>query len=433
MTYDLIIRRAHVEGREGLQDIAVAGERIAMIAPALTDDAYRELDADGRLVSPAFVQPHIHLDKVLVGSLLPPNRSGTLAEAIELLAATKRAATVEEVRQRAGVVIRQAVIAGTTAIRSHVDVDTIGGMRPLEGVRAAREDHADLCEIQLVAFPQEGIWRDAGADELMAQAMRSGADVVGGMPHWEADIEEARRHIAFCLDLAVQHDADVDMHVDETDDGRWRSFEVLVEEAERRDWGARTTASHVCAMAAWEDDYAAKMIRRAVAAGVRVVTNPPTNLMLQGRDDPEPRRRGIPRVKELLAAGMTLGAGQDCVDDAFYPFGTADPLQVALIVAHAAQLGTPAEIAAALRMVNEDAARVLRLPDHGVAPGARADLVVLDAERPRDALREQSPRRWVLRGGRVVAETIREQRLHRAGAARAAEAASAPVNAGAAG
>jgi cytosine deaminase len=166
-------------------------------------------------------------------------------------------------------------------------------------------------------------------------------------------------------------------------------------------------------MASWEDDYAAAVIRRAASAGVMVATNPPTNLMLQGRGDAEPRRRGIPRVKELLAAGVVVAAGQDCVDDAFYPFGAADPLQVALIVAHAAQLGTPDEIAAALRMVTDDAARLLRLPDYGVDVGARADLVVLDAETARDALREQAARRWVVRGGRVVAETVVERSLAR--------------------
>jgi cytosine deaminase len=412
--FDLILRRARIEGADGPRDIAITGERIADVAPRIDAQAVREMDAEGRLASPAFVQPHIHLDKVLVGPLLPSNRSGTLAEAIDLLHATKRAATVEQIRERAGVVIRQAVIAGTTALRSHVDVDTIGGLKPLEGVVAARADNADLCDIQLVAFPQEGIWRDPGTDELMAEAMSSGADIVGGMPHWEADHDAARRHIEFCVDLAVRHDADVDMHVDETDDGRWRTFELLIEEAERRGWGGRTSAGHVCAMAAWEDDYAATVIRRAAAVGVNVITNPPTNLMLQGRNDAEPRRRGIPRIKELLAAGVTMASGQDCVDDAFYPFGTADPLQVALIVAHAAQLGTPDEITAALRMVGDGAARVLRLPDYGLLPGARADLVVLDAERPQDALREQAPRRWVFRGGRVVAETIREQRLHRA-------------------
>ncbi len=409
MTYDLVVRGARVEG--ALVDLAIAGERIAAIGGPFA--AAAELDAGGRLVAPAFVQPHIHLDKVLTGPLLGPNRTGTLAEAIALSHAVKRAATVEEIRARAGRVIRAAVIAGTTAIRSHVDVDTIGGLKGLRGVAAARDDHADLCSVQLVAFPQEGIWRDPGTDVLMVEAMREDADVVGGMPHWEDGLDAARRHIAFCLQLAVENDADVDMHVDETDDPYWRSFELLIEEAERREWGERTTAGHVCAMAAWEDDYAAAVIARAAAAGVMVATNPPTNLMLQGRGDAEPRRRGIPRVKELLAAGVVLGAGQDCVDDAFYPFGSADPLQVALIVAHAAQLGTPDEIAAAVRMVTAGAARLLRLPDYGIAPGARADLVVLDAETERDALREQAARRWVLHGGRVVAETVVEQRLHR--------------------
>jgi cytosine deaminase len=408
VTYDLVIRDARVDGAR--VDIGIAGERIAELGSGLDGPV---LDAGGRLVSPAFVQPHIHLDKVLTGSLVGPNRSGKLAEAISISHRVKRAATAEEVRARAGEVIRAAVIAGTTAIRSHVDVDTIGGLKGLRGVAAAREDHADLCEIQLVAFPQEGIWRDPGADELMAAAMDEGADVVGGMPHWEDGLDEARRHIEFCLDLARRHDADVDMHVDETDDPYWRSFEILVEEAAKCDWGSRTTASHVCAMASWEDDYAARVIARAARAGVMVATNPPTNLMLQGRGDGEPRRRGIPRIKELLAAGVTVAAGQDCVDDAFYPYGGADPLQVALITAHAAQLGTPDEMAAALRMVSDDAARMLRLPDYGLVSGARADLVVLDAETAHEALREQAPRRWVLRGGRVVAETVREQRLVR--------------------
>jgi cytosine/creatinine deaminase len=410
VTHDLVIRGARIG--DAVVDIAVAGERIAAIGAGLEGAA--SLDAGGRLVSPAFVQPHIHLDKVLTGPLLGPNRSGTLAEAIALSHAVKRAATVEEIRARAGRVIRAAVLAGTTAIRSHVDVDTIGGLKGLRGVAAARDDHADLCTVQLVAFPQEGILRDPGTDVLMVEAMREGADVVGGMPHWEEGLDAARRHIEFCLQLAVSSDADVDMHVDETDDPYWRSFELLIEESERCDWRGRTTAGHLCAMASWEDEYAAAVIARAASAGVMVATNPPTNLMLQGRGDAEPRRRGIPRIKELLAAGVVVGAGQDCVDDAFYPFGSADPLQVALIVAHAAQLGTPAEIAAALRMVTDDAARLLRLPDYGLVVGARADLVILDAESERDALREQAARRWVLHGGRVVAETEHLARLHRA-------------------
>jgi cytosine deaminase len=416
---DLILRSGRIEDREGLFDIGLAGGRIAEVAPAIEAEAELEIDVDGRLVSPAFVEPHIHLDKVGVLPFLPPNHSGTLAEAIRLLHQTKRAATVEEVAERAGRVIRQAVMAGTTTIRSHVDVDTIGGLRPLEGVLRARAEHADLCDIQLVAFPQEGIERDPGTEDLMRQAMRAGADVVGGMPHWEADRESSRRHIDFCLDLAVEHDAAVDMHVDETDDPASRTLELLIDAAEKRGWGPRTNAGHCCAMAAWEDDYAARVIARLAEVDVSIVTNPCTNLLLQGREDSEPRRRGIPRVKELLAAGVRMGVGQDCVEDAFYPFGSADQLQVALILVHAAQLSEPPEIKKALRMPRAGAAGIVGLTDYGIAAGGRGDLVVIDAATPEEALRLQAPRRWVLRGGRVVAETETQTTLRReeAGAA----------------
>jgi cytosine deaminase len=411
---DLILRRARIEDRDGLFDIGLADGRIVDVAPAIATETEREIDVDGRLVSPAFVEPHIHLDKVGVLPMLPPNESGTLAEAIRLLHQTKRAASVDQVAERAGRIIRQAVMAGTTTIRSHVDIDTIGGLRPLEGVVRARAEHTDLCDIQIVAFPQEGIERDPGTEELMREAMRAGADVVGGMPHWEADREASRRHIEFCLDLAVEHDAAVDMHVDETDDPRSKTLELLIDAAEARGWGPRTNAGHCCAMAAWDDDYAAGIIRRLAETDVSIVTNPCTNLLLQGREDSEPRRRGIPRVKELLAAGVRMGVGQDCVEDAFYPFGAADQLQVALILAHAAQLSEPADIRQALRMPRAGAAGIVGVEGYGVAAGCRGDLVVLDAATPEEALRLQAPRRWVLRAGRVVAETHTTTDLRRA-------------------
>ena len=203
------------------------------------------------------------------------------------------------------------------------------------------------------------------------------------------------------------------MHVDETDDPDSRTLEILIDAAEARGWGPRTNAGHCCAMAAWEDDYAERVIARLAETDVSIVTNPCTNLMLQGREDAEPRRRGIPRVKELLRAGVRMGCGQDCVEDTFYPFGAADQLQVALILAHAAQLSAPAEIAQALRMPRGGAASIVGLSDYGVHAGGRADLVVLEAETPADALRSQAPRRWVVRGGRVVAETQIERVLRR--------------------
>jgi cytosine deaminase len=411
-TMDLILRHVRIEQHDGLHDIGVAGGRIAAIAAQVEESAPVELDADGRLASPAFIEPHIHLDKVGVLPLLPPNRIGTLAEAIRLLHQTKRAASAAEIAERAGTVIRQAVIAGTTVLRSHVDVDTIGGLRPLQGVLEARARHADLCEIQIVAFPQEGIERDPGAAELMQAAMEAGADLVGGMPHWELDPDAAQRHVEFCFDLAERFGTDVDMHVDETDRADSRTLEMVIDATERRGFGGRVTAGHCCAMVAWEQEYANRIIRRMAEVGVNLVSNP-LSLVIQGREDDEPRRRGIARVKECLAAGVVVGTGQDCVNDAFYPFGAGDPLQVALLQAHAAQLTTPEEIDAVLAMIRESAARILRVPDYGLHPGARADVVVLDAESPLDALRLQAPRRWTIRGGRVVAENVQETRLHR--------------------
>jgi cytosine deaminase len=413
--FDLILRRCRLEGRRELADIAVSATRIAEIADRVDGGGVTELDAGGRLVSCAFLQPHIHLDKAGTLPLLGRNRTGTLAEAIGILHRVKRAATPDEVAQRAGVVIRQAVLSGTTRIRTHVDVDTIGGLTPLRGVVQAARQHADLCEVQIVAFPQEGIIRDPGTAALMAAAMGEGAGVVGGMPHWERDEQAARDHIGVCMDLAQRHDADVDMHIDETDDPGSRTLAMLIDATIDRGWGGRVTAGHCCAMAAWDDPYAAAVLDRAATADLRFVTNPATNLLLQGRGDREPRRRGVPRIKQMLAAGLTVACGQDCVQDGFYPFGAADQLQVALILCHAAQLSVPAEIDAALAAVRSAAALVMGVHDYGLRPGAPADLIVLDADDPHEALRLQAARTWVIRRGSIVAETRTAATLHRAG------------------
>jgi len=405
VAFDLILRQARVEGRQALADIAISGGMIREVSDHVRADSEHELDVEKMIVSPAFLQPHIHLDKVGTLPLLGRNSSGTLAEAIEILHRIKRSSTEDEVAARAGVVIRQAVLSGTTRIRTHVDVDTVGGLVPLRGVVQAAREHADLCEIQIVAFPQEGIIRDPGTAELMDAAMSEGGSVVGGMPHWEAEEPAAREHIDICMRIAQRCDADIDMHVDETDDPGSRTLDILIDATSRAGWQGRVTAGHCCAMAAWPDGYASQVITRAAAARVNFVTNPATNLLLQGRLDGEPRRRGLPRVKELLAAGLLVGCGQDCVQDGFYPFGAADQLQVALILCHAAQLSVPAEIDDALASIRHAAARIMGVRGYGIEPGCAADLVVVDADDMHEALRLQANRRWVIRRGRVVAET----------------------------
>jgi cytosine/creatinine deaminase len=247
--FDLVLRNCRAETRGGLADIAISAGLIVRVGDRVSGECVAEIDVGGRVVSPAFVQPHIHLDKVGTLPLLGRNRSGTLAEAIEILHRVKRSATAGEVAARAGVVIRQAIVSGTTRIRSHVDVDTVGGLVPLHGVAAAAREYADLCEVQLVAFPQEGIVRDPGTAELLDSAMREGAGLVGGMPHWEAGEAAAREHIDVCLRLAQRYDADVDMHIDETDDPASRTLAMLIDAAVACGWQGRVTAGHCCAMA----------------------------------------------------------------------------------------------------------------------------------------------------------------------------------------
>lgn len=403
--FDLVLRNCRLEDRPGLADIAMSSGLIAQVGGRVDGECQAELDVGGRLVSSAFVQPHIHLDKVETLPLLGRNRTGTLAEAIDILHMTKRSASPDEVAARAAVVIRQAIVSGTTRIRSHVDVDTVGGLAPLRGVMQAAREYADLCEIQTVVFPQEGIIRDPGTAELMDAAMREGGDLVGGMPHWEPDEQAAREHIGICMRLAQRYDADVDMHIDETDDPGSRTLAMLIDATVDQGWQGRVTAGHCCAMAAWDDAYAGDVITRAVQADLRFVANPATNLLLQGRADREPRRRGLPRIKEMLAAGLPVACGQDCVHDGFYPFGTADQLQVALIFCHAAQLSIPSEIDAALSAIRSAAAHVMGVRGYGLEPGCTADLVVLDSDSMHEALRRQAARRWVIRRGAVVAST----------------------------
>ena len=411
---DLIVRNARLRGRDDLADIGIEGERIAAIEPRISATAPVEVDAEGNLAAPTFIDPHVHLDKALISEAVRDNVSGTLAEAIEIIWEKKHTYTTDEIVERAGRVIEWAVRNGTTVLRSHVDVDTIGGLKPLEGVLAVRERWADLVDIQIVAFPQEGILKDPGTEDLMREAMRMGADVVGGMPYNEFTPADSWRHIDIAFAIAAEHDADLDMHVDETDDPGARTLQYLAAKTLREGYEGRVTAGHTCALAAYEDPYAAKVIGMVREARINMITNPATNLMLQGRFDRQPVRRGITRVRELMAAGVNVAYGQDCLKDTFYPtFGQADMLEVGLITAHAAHLSMPADIEALFDMPTVNSARILRIEDYGLEEGRAASLNVIAAPTVQEAFRMRPDRRYVIRRGRIVAETRTESRLVR--------------------
>lgn len=410
---DLIIRNSRVRGVKDLQDIGIIGEKIVALTESISEKGETEIDARGKLVSPAFVDPHIHLDKTNIVDVVRPNASGTLKEAIEIIWEKKKIYTDDDIVERAGRTILQAVQHGTTRLRTHVDVDTIGGLAPLKGLLEAKKIFADLVDIQIVAFPQEGIIQDAGTEKLLWQAMETGADVVGGMPANERSPRDSRKHVEILFEIARAFDADLDMHVDETDDPFYRTLEMVAEKTIETGYHGRVTAGHTCALAAYDDHYAEYVIGLIKEARMNMITNPATNLMLQGRLDPQPKRRGITRVKELLAEGINVSFGQDCVRDTFYPFGQADMLEVALITAHAAHMSLPHEIETVFDMPTVNAAKILRLEDYGMQVGARADLVIIDCESAGEAIRLLPDRLYVIRKGRVVAETRTSREIRR--------------------
>jgi cytosine deaminase len=392
-------------------DVHVDGGQVTSVGSAGGAAADDRVDARGGLLLPTFIDTHIHLDKVMTRPLLE-GTDGTLDGAITSTQEAKRAYTLDAVRRRAREVIRSSVLTGTTRLRSHVDVDTIGGLVPLRGVLAAARDCAYIAEVTTVAFPQEGILRDPGAADLLAEAMRAGADVVGGMPHWECSEDDQREHVRICFDIAESFDADVDMHVDETDDGTVRTLAMVADETLRRGWQGRVTAGHVCSLSAADDAYATDVIARCREAEITVVANPMTNLVLQGRSDRGLVRRGTTRIGELLTAGVNVAFGQDCVCDGFTPFGRGDMLEVGLMSAHVAQLTSPDQLEVVLAAMTTAPARAWRLgPAYGARRGARADLQLFAASTWPEVLRRQDPPTHVWHSGRLVARTTIDRQI----------------------
>ena len=407
----LVIRNARIRTEQRTVDIFIEREGIKAVAPQLGDTGSPEIDAKGSLVLPGLFNMHFHADKCLLGEVMRPNVSGTLPEAIDITNDFKRKYDPKEVAARAIRAIEAGVKNGTTFFRLFADVGTIGGLRAARGLLLAREKFGGYCDIQVVAFPQEGIVRDPGAAELLDEAMKEGCDIVGGLPWYEYTDAEAREHIDICFDIAKSYDRDIHMLVDDTDDENSRSLEYLALKTMRENFHGRVAASHCGAMAAYNDVYAAKIVDMVATAGVTISVNAHINLVCSARLDREPRRRGIARVKELLTRGANVVTSQDDVNDPYYPFGKPDPLECVSMIAHVAQLTLPHELEQAMSMVTENAAKAARVDDYGIAPGKRADLVVVGAPSVHEAIRLQPLRRHVIKGGREVARSVVSQEL----------------------
>jgi cytosine deaminase len=398
--FDLIIRDASLpDGRR--VDIGIAGERIAAVAAGLPAGA-REIDAGGCLVSPPFVDPHIHLDSTLSLGRPRRNESGTLLEGIALWGELKPQLTQQAVYDRARALCLWSIARGTLAIRSHVDICD-DRLLAVDALIALRDEMKPWLDIELVAFPQDGYLRSPNAIANMARALDKGVDLVGGIPHFERTMQDGATSVRLLMRLAAERGLPVDMHCDETDDPQSRHIETLAAETMRLGMQGRVTASHLTSMHSMDNYYASKLIPLIFEAGIGVVPNPLINITLQGRHDTYPKRRGMTRVAEMFAAGITTGFGHDCVMDPWYPLGSHDMLEVAHMALHVAQLTGVAGMNACFAAVTENSARIMRLPGYGIEAGGFADLVILQASSAMEALRLRPERLYVIRRGRVIA------------------------------
>jgi cytosine deaminase len=407
---DLLLRNARLAGRTadsgtaGRYDITIDAGRIVDIVPASdgAPDAREVTDLDGRLVTAPLVEPHIHLDAALTVGQPRPNVSGSLFEGIAVWAERIKDLTYDDVQSRVRQILRWHLANGVLYVRSHVDVCD-PELRALRALVDVRQEMRGLIELQLVAFPQQSMFGFDGGTDLMRKAVGLGADVVGGIPHYELTREDGVESVKFAMALADEHGLRVDIHCDETDDDHSRFVEVMAAETIRRGMSGRVTASHTTAMHSYNNAYAYRLIANIARAGLHMVTNPLDNAVLQGRFDSGPIRRGHTRVKQLQEAGVNVCIGHDSVMDPWYPLGYGDPLQAAFVLVHLGQMSGDAELRRLIEMITTNSAAALGVPDYGLRPGGPASLVVFDAPSEADALRLIAPRTLVLRDGRVVA------------------------------
>src|SRR5262245_16256641 len=401
---DLVIRNASVAGVDAPVDIAVRGERIARVERRCAERGDIEIDADGGLVTPGLVEAHVHLDAVLTEGEPRSNRSGSLFEGIEIWGERVRSVTKEDMLRRGDTAVRWMLAHGVTHLRAHVDVCD-PSLNALRALKELKQTWRDVVSIQLVAFPQQGIYSFPNGEELMIEALELGVDVVGGIPHYEWTREYGERDVKTVLALASRYGRPADLHCDETDDPQSRFLEVVAAETIRLGLQGRVTASHTTAMHSYNNAYADRLIRLVRAAGIHMVTNPLDSSVLQGRFDHYPIRRGFTRVKQLLQAGVNVAIGHDSIMDPWYPLGVGDPLQACFVMVHWGQMSGREELASMREFVTTRAARILGLDDYGLSEGGPANLVVFDAPTVVDAVRTLAARTAVVSRGRVVART----------------------------
>lgn len=401
---DLIIKNSRLRRHKELMDIAISDGKIVEISPQIDGEATETINADGNLVCPPFVDPHFHMDSTLSMGLPRFNKSGTLLEGIQIWDELKPDLTAEKIKERAKKLIRWSVARGTLCIRSHVDV-TDPTLLATQVLLEVREEVKDIIDLQLVAFPQNGVFRPKGAKELLTKALDMGVDVVGGIPHFERTMAAGAESVTWLCEQAADRGLRVDMHCDETDDPMSRHIETLAYETTRLGLGSLVSASHLTSMHSMDNYYVSKLLPLIAESGLGVICNPIINIHIQGRHDNYPKRRGLTRVPELLENGINVAFGQDTVMDPWYAMGSHDMLEVAHMGAHCLHMVGLDDLEKCFTMVTDNGAKVMGIEDYGIEVGKSASMVILRAKSPVDALRLRAERLFVIKNGNIIAKT----------------------------
>ncbi|MBX3080603.1 MAG: cytosine deaminase [Anaerolineae bacterium] len=405
---DLLLRHCNLHRQTAPVDIAITAGKIEAIGESLSLTASQEIDCTNLLVTAPFIEPHIHLDSVLAAGQPRFNGSGTLFEGIQIWGERKHSLTYEDVQKRALAALKLMAGHGVLYVRTHVDV-TEPSLVALDALLDLSRQVKDWMTLQVVAFPQDGIFSRKENMSLLETALQRGAHVVGGIPHYELTREDGVQSIHHIFDLAERFDRLIDVHCDEIDDDQSRFVEVIVAEAIKRGNGERVSASHTTAFGSYNDAYAYKFMGFLRRTNVNFIANPLINITLQGRMDTYPKRRGLTRIKELWQSGVNICVGQDCIYDPWYIFGTGSLIGVAYMTVHVAQMTGLDEIDACFDMITGNSAKALHLDDYGLQVGNPANIVVLPTKNAFDSLRLQVTPRYVISRGKIIAETIPAQ------------------------
>lgn len=394
---------ARLQDQKRLYRLEISNGRFSAIATQseTTTAKEGELDAGGNLVTPAFVEPHIHLDAAMTAGEPRWNKSGTLFEGIECWSERKATLSHDDVINRATKTLKLFAAHGIQYVRTHVDV-TDPKLTALKAMLEVREQTAGFVDLQIVAFPQEGIWSFRNGRELMEEAIRLGADVVGGIPHFEFTRDYGAESVRWLMELAHKNDRLVDVHCDEIDDPESRFLEVLAAETLRLDYGSRVSASHTCAMGSYNDAYCSRLFRLLKKSGLRFLSMPTESLHLQGRFDSYPKRRGITRVPELLDAGLKVAFGQDSIRDPWYPMGNGNMLRTLDVGLHACHMLGMSQIERSLKLITDNGAAALDLKEYGIAEGLLARCIVQQGRTPYEVLLGQQPVIASVRDGELL-------------------------------